>query len=154
MNKNITLSVEKAREMYKTANAEFKTLLEENFTKNELQPCITDRIKTMEDVYLITGHHLTPYSGNNLSKRQKSVNACFKLQLIAEAYNEGWEPDWFNTTEKKWFVYKYVDGSPWVVRYVGWGVCLYFPSGLYFKTEKLLKDAMEKFKDVFDDFLS
>ena len=44
-------------------------------------------------------------------KNQKSIVAYYKLQVIYEAINNGWEPDWRNWDEYKYYPWYYVLSS-------------------------------------------
>ncbi len=148
MKKKIELSVETARSLYKTATPELKVILEENFDKKDLSNKITDRIKTLDDVRrkLV----LTDLS----TKQALSRRAFASLQEIAQALNEGWEPDFNNTDEGKWYPLFAKAESGWVfycsyVHYstskVGFGSC--------FRSKELSDYAAAQFFDVYLDYL-
>ncbi len=144
MKKNIELSVEKARELYKTASPEFKQLLEENFSKEQLFPSIMDRVKTLEDAANIVGYR-TAYSFPT-NKEEKRTNAIAKLQTVIKALNEGWEPDWSNAYQCKWNIH-FPDGSVSAC-YFGWSTLRNFPSGLYLKSKELCQHLIKHFEPL------
>lgn len=74
---------------------------------------------------------------NNCTSRKQAEKllAINKLMNVAKYLNDGWEPDWDNTSEYKYFINSNL------------GICqnCMFPSGInvYFKTENLAKQAIE-----------
>lgn len=69
---------------------------------------ITKRVKTYADACAVLG--IEPMNEAVLAKLgfTKDEIAYRKLKTIAEALNEGWQPDWANSNEYKywpWFVY-------------------------------------------------
>ena len=69
---------------------------------------ITKRVKTYADACAVLG--IEPMNETVLAKLgfTKDEIAYRKLKTIAEALNEGWRPDWANSSEYKywpWFVY-------------------------------------------------
>lgn len=72
---------------------------------------ITDKVKSFEDACKHLG--LNP---NDLpvvymlpEKDRKSIIAFYKLTIIIRALNEGWEPDWSNWNEWKYYNWFYVE---------------------------------------------
>lgn len=72
---------------------------------------ITDKVKSFEDACKHLG--LNP---NDLpvvymlpEKDRKSIIAFYKLTIIIRALNEGWEPDWSNWDEWKYYNWFYVE---------------------------------------------
>lgn len=71
---------------------------------------ITDRVKTYADACAVLGIKETlPDVGGLRPKDRPSVTAYYKLIVIAQALNEGWEPDWTNKDQPKWFPWFYFD---------------------------------------------
>lgn len=113
--KKIELGVDMARGIYKDADAALRSLLETSFTKVELSGSIMDRVKTYADVCGVLGIHpfnSLPYP-NAKTKDQHAVNSFFKCMNIATVLNEGWEPDWSNKNQYKYYVWlgEYKAGS-------------------------------------------
>lgn len=79
--------------MYQTADPALKSLLEENFTKEELSSDITDIITSYEAA--------CEYMGVEVKER----HVFDELEIIIAALNEGWVADYSNTEEKwtPWF---------------------------------------------------
>lgn len=153
-----TLKIEDitALKLYKTADAEFKILLEENFGKDFFNQKITDKIRTWKDIckYLnIDEENILPYYKPK-SKLEKSVNAFVKINKISEVLNEGWAPDFNNINEYKYYPYFKKSGRGWVVLsfYCWFGTCV-GGSGCYFKSSELALYAGNIFLDIYSDYL-
>jgi hypothetical protein len=83
-------------------------------------------------------------------KHQKGLIAAAKLYIIADALNGGWEPDWSNYNEYKYY--------PWFnMRPSGFGLfrvfCSHSHSGvgsrLCFKSEEIAEYAAKTFLDLY-----
>ncbi|HAT3998579.1 TPA: hypothetical protein I9Y90_000061 [Elizabethkingia anophelis] len=73
---------------------------------------IKDRVKSFEDACDVLG--VTPQNPDLETiptKLQKPLFAHYKLCIIAMALNEGWEPDWDNDDEYKYYPYFDMEGS-------------------------------------------
>lgn len=73
----------------------------------------SDRIKSFEEACLSLGLDPTqlPVVANLPEKDQQSIIAFYKLTIITRALNEGWEPNWADFSERKYFNYLYIGGS-------------------------------------------
>lgn len=120
---------------------------------------ITGRIKTLADVFAITQpcgdvEKLLNYTGTN--RMMIGAKNFILAELIAEAYNEGWVPNWKDTNEKKWS--GWFDGSNNFAfsssLYSYWHAGTYVGSRLVFKSEKLLLDAVKKFPEIYREILT
>lgn len=74
-----------------------------------------------------------------MEKRAREIRLYNLLSNFAHQVNEGWEPDWENTCQDKWYIYKSHSLHGWrVVSYnrIQWAneVC--------FKTEELAQRAI------------
>ena len=101
MNKTtLSLSFNEAKLLHNGATKERKLELEELFP--ELKPIniIVDRVKTYEDALKVLGRN--HFNENNLYPREIARR---KLEIIIEALNEGWKPDFNNTQQIKWYCY-------------------------------------------------
>lgn len=103
-----TLQIDKnnARKLYPSAAQEFKTMLEDSFGKDFFSQKITDRVKTFEDACEVLG--LDPYSQFTTYDSADEI-AYKKLKIIIRALNEGWTPDWNNSSQYKWYNWFYMD---------------------------------------------
>ena len=121
-NKQLTISGNKAKELYANSNDNsFKQLLEENFGKEFFIPKkLTDYIKTFKDV---CNHMEINYNAwlERYSDLDKDTIAYEKLKLIVKCFNEGWVPDWENSSQYKYFPYFCMGGASGV----GFSFCGY-----------------------------
>lgn len=97
--KTIEINLQKALQLYPSASGEFKALLESEFGKAALTQKITDHVKTFEDACSRLGLN----SGMFLPGDSKDEIAYKKLKVIAKALNEGWQPDWTNSNQYKYY---------------------------------------------------
>lgn len=72
---------------------------------------ITDKIKSFEDAckHLRLNPNDLPVVDMLPEKDRKSIIAFYKLTIIIRALNEGWEPDWSNWDECKYYNWFYVE---------------------------------------------
>jgi hypothetical protein len=65
---------------------------------------ITDRIKTFSDAWEYCGKpEISLIQGNE--KQIEYFIAVYQMSIICKALNEGWEPDWDNSDEPKYYPY-------------------------------------------------
>ena len=99
MNKQIKLSLsfDEAKLLHNGASQERKLELEELFP--ELKPIsIIDRVKTYEDALeVLRRDH---FDEKNLYPREIARRM---LEIIIEALNEGWKPDFNDFKQRKWY---------------------------------------------------
>lgn len=146
----LVIDQEKARSLYPTASPDLKTLLESHFDKKQLATDITDRVKTIQDAYRLTGKTRKLYSDDT-----DEEIAYRDLKTVIEALNEGWTPEWKDESQYKYFPWFYMDkkGSGFCLYNVDWG-CSHsdVPSRLCFKSEKLARYAAAQFIDLYKAF--
>lgn len=147
---SLSLSLKEASTLYEIATSERKLELEELFP--ELKPKdIRDRVKTYEDALKVLGRN--HFNETNLYPREIARR---KLEIIIEALNEGWKPDFNNIKQSKW--YCYFNGS-----YTGLG-CSYsavspataaagFGVRLCLKSKELADYIGEQFKYLYKEML-
>ena len=159
--KTLQVSEKTARQLYPSTTEDMKKILEDTFGKAFFSQDIKDRIKSFDDVLNELSVHnifgvkeLLDYSGSD--KDMKGALAMLKISLIAKALNEGWEPDWDNSGQPKYY--------PWF-KYGGAGVGFAYSgcadghsissvgSRLCFKTSDLAIYAAKQFKDIYNEFL-
>lgn len=72
---------------------------------------ITDKIKSFEDAckHLGLNPNDLPVVDMLPEKDRKSIIAYYKLTIITRALNEGWEPDFSNWNEYKYYNWFYVE---------------------------------------------
>lgn len=93
--RNVTLTLEKAKEFYNSDNAALKEVALQAFTKEELiTPKYTD-IKTFEDACRVLGVSTTSYIEAPYTAGKEVVNhlhVVYKLDIIRKALNGDWKP--------------------------------------------------------------
>lgn len=135
-----------------------KEQLEEIDKQVNKKKSITERIQTLDDVYKELSGDLpflesaTDLIKNPYTKEEKSINAFYHLLNITKAYNKGIIIDWGNTIQYKYLPYKYFDGSSIFVKVGTWSCHCNAAGGLYFKSEAWAKDALSKFRDIYNDY--
>lgn len=145
----LSLSIDEAKILHNGASQERKVELEELFP--ELKPqLITDRVKTYEDALRELGKE--DFSRENLYPREIARR---KLEIIIEALNEGWEPN-FSNSQYKWYCYFYKStaglgcsyscGSPAAARTI-------IGVRLYLKSKKLADYIGLQFRDLYEEML-
>lgn len=153
--KTLQIDEKNARALYKGASKEFKATLEDTFGKEFFSGKITDRIKTFEDacveLFIEPEEVLIDLQGSASADEV----AYRKLKVIAAALNEGWSPDWKDSSEYKyypWFEYS---------RSASGFVCSYsyyanadasIGSRLCFKSSDLAKYAGTQFIDIYNKY--
>jgi len=93
------------------------------------------------------------------TKYHKSIIAQYKLSVVAEVLNEGWMPDYTDSSQYKYYPYFIVKAtksnpSGWGLSYGGYdGWITYSLVGvrLAFKSSELAKYAGTKFKKLYED---
>jgi hypothetical protein len=149
-----------ATKAYNLADANTKIILEELFGRENLIPQkITDIVKTYEDACEQIG--IDPDFGISCSKSGvwkeiESISAYAKLIVIAQALNQGWQPDWSDTTECK-YVPWFKEKSGFGLAYDGydvWDTNTNFGSRLCFKNRELAEYAATQFAGIYKDFLT
>ena len=123
---------------------------------------ITDKIKSFEDAckHLRLNPNDQPDADMLPEKDRKSIIAFYKLTIIIRALNEGWEPDWSNWDECKYYNWFYVekgeDQRSSGFRYDD-AYCAYSyanaGSRLCFKNRELAEYAAEQFKKLYREYL-
>lgn len=102
----IEISKENAMKAYNEGCSDVKKVLTNLFGKEVFTPAnIMDRVKSFEDACGILGLHSyseIPFEDPQ-TKDQEAVNAYAKLFIIAKALNEGWVPDWNNSSQTKFY---------------------------------------------------
>lgn len=123
---------------------------------------ITDKIKSFEDAckHLGLNPNDLPVVDMLPEKDRKSIIAYYKLTIITRALNEGWEPDFSNWDEYKYYNWFYVEENK-DQRSSGFrfDATLYaltitcIGSRLCFKNRELAKYATEQFKELYREYL-
>jgi len=118
---------------------------------------ITNKIKTFEDACQALNLDPTHLPIVDLlpEKDRKSIIAYYKLTIIIRALNEGWEPNWGDYNEKKFYNYCYCrSGSGFVCSHTYYAFAnANIGSRLCFKSRELAEYALSQFKDLHEDYL-
>ncbi len=119
-------------------------------------------IKTFEEACTSLGYPTElPVFLKPVTKHHKAIIAHYKLVIIVEAVNAGWQPDWDNTDEYKYELW------PDIVKdetkpsgfglayfgYVRWVAISSVGSRLCFVSREAAKQVFETFKDLYEDYL-
>ena len=148
---NVKLSDATARSIYPNADANLKKILEESFGVSFFSQKITDRIKTFEGACKELG--INP--SQLLSCDDTSDEAAYKkLKVIVKALNQGWIPDWNNSSEYKYY--------PWFNLKGGFVFFVYdyhfqysaVGSRLCFRSRELAEYAAKQFESIYKDFFT
>ena len=115
---------------------------------------ITDRIKTMEDVWKelnLDPKTVLPFADSN-DPDLKAVNATTCLIYLYKALNEGWTPDWNNSMQYKYW--------PWF-EMTGSGLAFFgadyhcsasdVSSRLCLRSRELVEHAVKHFMNLYED---
>lgn len=150
----LVIDAQNAPSVYREAGKELKKKLEEVFGKKVLTQKITDRIKTFEDACNELGidpEHFVEIVGY---MEPKDELAYRKLKVIVKALNEGWEPNWNDSSERKWRPWFYLN-APGFRFYDSYCDLTSSSSAggsrLCFKSEELCNYAAQQFLDIYKD---
>jgi hypothetical protein len=117
---------------------------------------VTERIKTYEDACRELDIPLTPERCKGMTEDE---SAYYSLKVIAKALNEGWEPDWSNDCQEKWYPwFSVTNDSPAGLSYSYTSNAVSkttasFGSRLCFKTEVLAEYAGTQFIKLYEKYL-
>ncbi len=120
----------------------------------EIPKSITERIKSWDDVLKV--NNLTVDSFNESCEGLESDEIAYRqIKLIAKTLNEGWQPDWSNNDEYKYYAWFEMAGSSGFRFAVFdlWYAHSDCGSRLCFKSSKLAKYAGETFTDIYKKFM-
>lgn len=111
---------------------------------------ITDRIKTFADAWEYCGKPEIPLIQGN-EKQIEYFIAVYQMSIICKALNEGWEVDWDNDSEPKYYPYFYMYPSGfafYAAHYDSAGACAGCGSNFRLKTAELAKYCGKQFIDI------
>ena len=128
----------------------------------ETKVSITEKIKTFKDACEVLGldPNQLPVVEHLQEKDRQSIVAYYKLTIIIRALNEGWEPDWLDHGQWKYWNWFYIDNDG-VTAGFGYAASTCAPSSananvgsrLCFKTRGLATYAREQFRDLYFEYL-
>jgi hypothetical protein len=150
-----TLSIQKeaAVKAHENAKTSGKKLLEDLFGKKTFQKDVMERVKTFGDVLKELDIH-TGHFENSLIGLSDDEQAYRKAKLIVQALNEGWTPDWTDSSQGKYYPWFNMDDSSAPSGFscddcVIWHSVTDVGSRLCFKSSKLAQYAGEQFIDIY-----
>lgn len=118
---------------------------------------VTDRVKTYEDACKEMG---IPISPPRISAMTDDELAYYKLIVISKALNEGWEADWTDRFQPKYYPYFEVEiigansGLVFVISNNAFSSAhTLFGSRLAFKSRELAEYAGKQFIDIYKAFI-
>ena len=88
MERNVKISLEKAREWYNSGNESLKEVALQAFKESELIVKLWETIKTFEDACKVLG--INPKSVDLIY--DPHLQNMYKLQIVRKVLNAGWEP--------------------------------------------------------------
>jgi len=149
----LTLQKSTAKKLFPESPDWFKKVLTETFGKDCFKKRSFEDIKTIEDACEELG--IDP--ANVIQENDTPDEAAYKqLKIIAVAINQGWVPDWDNSSQYKW--------SPWFKLSSGFGFsyssyggshsCTCAGSRLCFESEAKSSYAGKQFADLYEQFLT
>lgn len=157
-----TLQITKvnAIKAFKGASKEVKKTLTDLFGEKTFSEKITDRVKTFQDALDVDQNGV---SEKELVERWTKLGlpddeiGYRKLKIITKALNEGWEPDWDNSNEYKYWPYFNMGSSGFgfsVADCVVWFADTGVGSRLCFKSRELAEFAAKQFVQEYKDFMT
>lgn len=144
MSNTLTIQRNNAVEAYNKADDAGKQLLENLFTKKELFQSVKDRVKTFEDACNELG-----ITWKDIAGLSPDEVAYQKIKIIAQAINEGWKPDWNNSSQYKYYPWFDMSGGFSCDYYDGWFASSAVGSRLCFRSADLAIYAGQQFTDLY-----
>lgn len=119
---------------------------------------ITKKIKSYEDACKVLGLNPEnqPCVDSVSEKDRNSIIAYHKLIVIVRALNEGWEADFSNHDQYKYWNWLWVDTAGFVCAstyYSATRASATVGSRLCFKNRKLAEYAITQFKSLYEEYL-
>lgn len=119
---------------------------------------ITKKIKSYEDACKVLGLNPEnqPCVDSVSEKDRNSIIAYHKLIVIVRALNDGWEADFSNHDQYKYWNWLWVDTAGFVSAYANntaTNATAAIGSRLCFKNRKLAEYAITQFKSLYEEYL-
>jgi hypothetical protein len=161
MKNSLTISKQEAITLYPDAPEALKKKLIAAFGKNTfIPPNMMEKVKTVADACEVLGpahKHVKALSILEKATAPEHIIAHQQLVVIVCALNAGWEPDWTNTNEYKWWPWFRFSGSAFVFYDSGYAFDLTSTSvgsRLCYKEKELATYAGKQFIKVYNKFLN
>lgn len=139
---------DKAIKAYSLAdNPAARKILEDVFGPDHFRKSIKARITSMETICVEKGLQ---------TEFAKRLSAFEKLEMMVDTLNEGWKPNYADSSEQKWFpIFEYKPGSGWLLYDYGHErTFARVGARLVFKSRDLAEHAVKHFMDEYIDFLT
>jgi hypothetical protein len=118
---------------------------------------IKERIKDFSDVLEVLGIDADDFEEVNEGLEEDEI-AYRQIKLIVKALNEGWNPDWSNSNETKYFPwFRMGSSSGSGFSYGGcdhWVTLSYVGSRLCFKSRDLAEYAGKQFTEIYKNYMT
>lgn len=103
----IKLTLDEAKELYKSNNEKLRELALKVFSENALDPPSFTKIKSFEDAMTVLGMSIDDVNSivNTLKERSKAMAAMYKLNIIRKALNLGQNLHLIKSTTEDSLVY-------------------------------------------------
>lgn len=118
------------------------------------------KIKSFKDACKALNVDATlPNFSNAPAMHQKAFLAHYKLVLIVQAVNDGWQPNWDDTNEYKYELCLDIEAKEnggfglSYGAYADWYTYTSCGSRLCFKSREIAKYTFETFKDLYEEYL-
>lgn len=153
----LTLKKTTARMLYPEAPKWFQKVLTETFGEDYFKKRDYNDIKTFAEACEECG--TTEVEFNELFGHiglSDDTIAYEKMKIIVKAINQGWEPDWDNTNQRKYWPYFKLSsgfGFSFSNYYFGHSITL-VGSRLCFETEEKCTYSAKQFIDIYEQFLT
>lgn len=144
-----------ALKAHRSADKDGKLLLENLYGKEVFKnQDVRDRIKTFEDALAETGRPDIPSFSDVPTDMIDYFIAQYKMSVIVEALNEGWIPDWNNSSEYKWRIWFKMSPSAFSFDFSSFDGGFSGAGGgsrLCFKSKELAIYCAKQFWDIWKD---
>jgi hypothetical protein len=153
----VQISKANAFKAFRSADKSGKKLLVDLLGQDVLSEKVTDRIKSYSDACSELG--ILPLTISDFSalpeQDRESTYAYHQITMIVRALNEGWEPDWNDSNQYKYYPYfQAAAGSGFSYGVFSYVLSYsYLGSRLVFKTSELAVYAGQQFLSIYNQFL-
>lgn len=148
----LVIEREQAVELYPASPDPLKRIFENTFGKSVFITDIKERVKTVQDACVELG--IDPSTVEKRQYETDNEHAYRCIKVVAKALNQGWEPDWKDSSEYKWYPWFDMSGSaPSFFGAADWRSGSNLGSRLCFKTEELASYAGKKFIKEYREYL-
>lgn len=120
--------------------------------KQEEKKEVTERIKTFEDAQRETGAPDTPEFNEVPEEVREFLKAIYQAAVITKALVGDWNPDWNDSSQRKWFPWFRLSSGGFVFTDTHYDYSDAYAgstSRLCFPTEELAEYAGRQFTDVY-----